>query len=103
MMSPGLMIFPKVIVAAKSGLRSGCFASLIGVGTVTIWKSARRRSSAFEVNWMSAAFRSFESTSPVLSILLRRSVRRVSLISKPITLAIFPELVTALPEAVYGS
>ena len=42
---------PIVVEALRRGSRSGCLLASIGVGTVTMWKSAARRSATASVNF----------------------------------------------------
>ncbi|MNT54806.1 hypothetical protein D3C72_1919940 [compost metagenome] len=48
--APFDMTLPTVSLALTSGVRSGRFASSIGVGTVTIKTAQSRKSSACDVN-----------------------------------------------------
>ena len=84
-MSPGFKIAPTDFDAEINGVKSGWLASLIGVGTATIWKSAFSKSLLLLVNSIFVCSRSIVLTSSVLSILSLSSSMRLLLISKPIT------------------
>ena len=76
---------PMVDEACRSGSRLGCLLASIGVGTVTMWKSASRKSRAALVNVSVFPPRSALGTSPVRSYPFDSSLMRRALVSNPVT------------------